>query len=193
MNRERLAALYGLISADVGEALAKLASVVPEDDAIVEIGSFRGKSTCYLAAGSKNGFGAHVYAVDPWDLPGNVTGRFGFAEPSTRELFDQQIRSMRFASRVTAIQGFSADAAKQWDGPKVGMLFIDGDHSEASVRADFEAWQPNLRDGAMVVFDDYLSPKNPGVKAAVDSLGLEHLHVEADWLAVGVLRASVDA
>ena len=187
MNRERLAALYGLVSADVGEALAHLASVVPADEAIVEIGSFRGKSTCYLAAGSKDGFGAKVFAVDPWDTPGNASGRFGFAEPSTRQRFDEQVRSMRFASRVTALQGFSADVAKRWKGPLVGLLFIDGDHAEASVRADFEAWKPKLRDGAMVVFDDYLSPKNPGVKKAVDSLGLD-VTVKADWLAVGTFR-----
>lgn len=188
MNRERLAALYGLVSADVGEALAHLASVVPADDAIVEVGSFQGKSTCYLAAGSKDGFGAKVFAVDPWDTAGNVTGRFGFAEPSTRERFDEQVRSMRFASRVTALQGFSTDIAKQWNGPWVGLLFIDGDHAERSVRADFEAWKPNLRDGAIVVFDDYLSPKNPGVKKAVATLDLDKVRVEADWLAVGTFR-----
>jgi len=188
VNRERLAALYGLVSADVGEALAQLASVVPADEAIVEVGSFQGKSTCYLAAGSKDGFGAKVFAVDPWDTPGNVTGRFGFAEPSTRDRFNEQIRSMRFASRITALQGFSADVAKQWNGPWVGLLFIDADHAEASVCADFEAWKPNLRDGAMVVFDDYLSPKNPGVKKAVDSLNIDDLRVRADWLAVGTFR-----
>lgn len=193
MNLERLASLYGLISPEVGEALATLASTVPEDEAIVEIGSFRGKSTCYLAAGAKVGFGPRVYAVDPWDTPGNVTGRFGFAEPSTREMFEQQVRSMRLWSQVTPLKGFSTEVAKQWDGPWVGLLFIDGDHSEASVRADFEAWKPNLRDGATVVFDDYLSPKNPGVKRAVDSLGLEHLHIQADWLAVGRVRETVDA
>jgi predicted O-methyltransferase YrrM len=188
MNTERLATLEGLVAPDVGEALARLASVVPADEAIVELGSYKGKSTCYLAAGSKDGFGAKVFAVDPWDTPGNVTGRFGFAEPSTRERFNEQIRSMRFASRVTALQGFSADVAKQWNGPWVGLLFIDGDHAESSVRTDFEAWKPNLRDGAFVVFDDYLSPRNPGVKKAVDSLDLDNFRVEADWLAVGTFR-----
>lgn len=187
MNLERLASLSGLVSPEVGEALARHASLVPEDEAIVEVGSFKGKSTCYLAAGSKAGLGAKVFAVDPWDSPGNVTGRFGFAEPSTRETFDEQIRSMRFVSRVTARQGFSVDVAKEWGGPWIGLLFIDGDHSEQAVRADFQAWKPNLRDGTTVVFDDYLSPRNPGVKAAVDSLGLD-VHVEADWLAVGTFR-----
>lgn len=188
MNLDRLASLQGLVSPEVGEALARLASVVPADEAIVEVGSFKGKSTCYLAAGSKEGLGAKVFAVDPWDTPGNATGRFGFAEPSTRERFIEQIRSMRFASRVTALQGFAAEVAARWKGLPVGLLFIDADHAERSVRSDFEAWRPHLQDGATVVFDDYLSSRNPGVKQAVDSFGFE-LHVEAGWLAVGTFHA----
>lgn len=184
MNLERLAALSGLVSPEVGQALARLAAQVPEDEAIVEVGSFRGKSTCYLAAGAKSGNGAKVWAVDPWDTPGNVTGRFGFAEPSTRQTFDAQVKSMRLSPRITPLQGFSSDVARGWSGPDVGMLFIDGDHSAASVLGDFVAWQPHLANRAVVVFDDYLSERSRGVKEAVDVLlGLE-VTVEAGWLAV---------
>lgn len=186
MNRERLAELTGLVSAEVGETLASYAAEVPKDQAIVELGSFKGKSTCYLAAGAKDGNGAHVYAVDAWDLAGNNTGRFGFAEPSVRDAFDAQVRSMRFANRITACQGFSVDVAASWDGPPVGLLFIDADHGEASVRADFEAWKPNLAPGATVIFDDYDTPRNPGVQAVVDSLAGEW-RVAAGQLAVGRL------
>jgi hypothetical protein len=183
MNLHKLAQLAGLVSPDVGHSLAILARHVPADQAIVEVGSYKGKSTCYLAAGAKDGLGAHVWAVDPWDSPGNVSGRFHFAEPATREMFDAQVRAVRLASRVTPLQGFAVDVAASWSGPQVGLLFVDGDHAEESVRADFDAWRPHLAYGATVVFDDYLSPKNPGVKAAVHSLGYD-VDVMADWLAV---------
>lgn len=179
----RLADLAGLIAEDVGRALHDLAAQVDPDHAIVELGSFKGKSTCYLAAGAKAGRGARVWAVDAWDLPGNVTGRFGFADPATRAEFDRQIRAARVASRVTPLQGFTTDVAARWDGPKVGLLFIDGDHAEASVVADYEAWRPHLADDAVVVFDDYRSPRNPGVAAAIDRLGLQ-VEEAAGWLAV---------
>lgn len=182
MNTSKLAALAGLITPEVGEYLAQLAADVPADQAIVEVGSFRGKSTCYLASGAKDGHGAHVYAVDAWDTPGNVTGRFGFAEPSTRETFDAQVASMRLKSRITALQGFSTDVAQAWTGPKVGLLFIDGDHAAQSVQADLHAWEPHLAVHSLVVFDDYDTPKNPGVAEVVDSLPgelriLEHLAI----------------
>lgn len=186
MNRERLAALAGLVTTDVGETLAELAADVPADQAIVEIGSFKGKSTCYLAAGAKDGHGARVYAVDPWDLAGNITGRFGFAEPSTREAFEAQIRSVRLASRITAIQGFSVDVARTWAGPPVGLLFIDGDHSAQAVAADIAAWTPHLADAAVLVLDDLDTPKNPGVRQVYDRLaGRVAWTVAAERLAIG--------
>jgi predicted O-methyltransferase YrrM len=188
-TRERLAALSGLVPTAVGEALAELAARVPADQAIVEIGSFKGKSTCYLAAGAKAGRGAHVYAVDPWDLAGNVTGRFGFAEPSTREAFDAQIRSLRLASRVTPIQGFSVEVARAWEGPPVGLLFIDGDHSAKAVAADVAAWTPHLTPDAVLVLDDLDTPKNPGVRQVFDQLASRvDWTVTAERLAVGTFR-----
>lgn len=151
----------------VGDELERLAAVVPADQAIVEIGSYRGKSTAYLASGST---GARVFAVDPWDFAGNVTGRFGFAEPATRAAFEEQLRACRLWSKVTPVQGFSVDVAARWDGPKIGLLFVDGDHSEQAVRADVAAWLPHLAADAVVAFDDYGTPKNPGVAVVVDSL-----------------------
>lgn len=188
MNLEAIDALEGLVAPLVGRALAGHAAIVDPGDAIVEIGSYKGKSTCYLAAGAANGRGARVWAVDPWDLPGNVTGRFGFARSETRDAFSRQVASVELTDRITPIRAFSVDAAVFWPGPPVGLLFIDGDHAGSSVQADFEAWRGHLREGATVIFDDYLSTRSNGVKPAVDELDLEGLHVEAEWLAVGTYR-----
>lgn len=181
--------LAGLIPSEVGEVLSHLAADVPADRAIVEIGSYKGKSTCHLAAGAVAGEGAHVWAVDPWDTPGNVTGRFGFADPATREAFERQVEAAGFAERITPLQGFSIEVARGWDGPPVGLLYIDGDHSERAVREDFYAWRSHLASGAAVVFDDLDTPRNPGVRVVVDELvnagHLSDFHVRAERLAVG--------
>lgn len=195
VDRNRLAALSGLIPAEVGERLAGLASEVPSRRAIVEIGSYRGKSACYLAAGAQAGAGAHVWAVDPWDTPGNVDGfgnevrRLKFADPATRAIFDQQVASMGLAPHVTALQGFSVDVAGAWDGPTVGLLFIDGNHSVKAVRADFQAWRRHLVPGAVVAFDDYLGAgQNGGVGQAVDQLTGIDWHDRTSRLAIGVVE-----
>lgn len=176
-----LDSLVGLMNPGIGDALSDLAADVPSDLAIVEIGSFKGKSTAYLAAGSK---GAKVYAVDPWDLPGNPYGKHGFCAPIVREVFEEQLRSVRLWSRVTPIRAFSADAAADWKGPKVGLLFIDGDHTETAVRADVAAWTPHLADPHVIAFDDYDTPRNPGVRNVVDSLDGYTVRIVAEHLAV---------
>lgn len=182
----RLDQLEGLIPAEVGEALAGYAAQVPADLAIVEVGSYKGKSGCYLAAGAKSGHGAHVWCVDAWDTDGNVTGRFGFAEPSTFDAFQAQVRKMQYTKRITPLKGFSVEVAAHWTGPQIGLLYIDADHQARSVLADFRSWEPYLAPGAVVVFDDVDTKRNPGVRLIVDKLARTRgpSTVEAGRLAV---------
>lgn len=175
---DRLAALTGLITPALGETLAALAARIPAEQAIVELGSYKGKSTCYLAAGASLGHGAHVYAFDAWDLPGNESGRFGFAEKSTKRAFREQVASMGFKEAITPTCQFGAVAAAQWEGPPVGLLYIDADHRAKSVRADFNAWLPRLAPDAFVAFDDYDTPRNPGVKEVVDRFAADGLIID---------------
>lgn len=173
MNLDQLS---GLITPEVGEFLASVARQVPADLAIVEIGSFRGMSTCYLASGARDGNGAKVWAVDPWDLPGNPYGKHGYSAPIVREEFERQLRGLQLWSRVNPVQDFSTSAAAAWTGPKIGLLFIDGDHDESAVRSDIEQWSPHLAESHLVVLDDLDTPRNPGVRVVADELA------DAGWL-----------
>lgn len=179
--------LSGLIDADQGEVLRSLASQVPGDLAIVEVGSFRGKSTAFLADGARGGGGSRVYAVDPWDLPGNPYGKHGFSAPEVREDFEAQLKACRLWSRVTPVRAFSVDAAARWMGPKIGLLYIDGDHEEAAVRADVAAWSKHLAADHVIVFDDLDTKRNPGVRVVVDELA-DRYHVEKVAVRYGILR-----
>lgn len=63
------------------------------------------------------------------------------------------------------------------DGPPAGwegadFLFLDADHGREGTVATFRAWEPSLAPGAPVVFHDYGHPGYPGVKEAVEELGL---------------------
>jgi hypothetical protein len=58
------------------------------------------------------------------------------------------------------------------DGP-VELLFLDSSHEREETLASFAAWSPSLAPDAVVVFHDYTNPDYPGVRAAVDELGLE--------------------
>lgn len=145
----------GPLPSEVGHLLAVLASDVPADQAIVEVGSYLGRSTCFLASGAREGLGARVWAVDPWDLPGNRDAkRHPFTAVSTRESFHAHLEACGVADQVTPVQAFSVPAAAEWDGPPIGLLFIDAVHTYEAVSADFAAWRPHVIDGGVVAFDD---------------------------------------
>lgn len=163
----------GLIPPIQGVDLLRLASTVQPYQSIVELGSYKGRSACFLAMGSKAGFRPPVYAVDPWDLPGNVTGRFGYANPETREAFESNVRRLHLEDIVVQVQAYSTGYAESYDGPMVGLLYIDGDHGYRSVRGDYRAWERHLAGGAHILFDDLDTPKNPGVRRFVDELAAE--------------------
>lgn len=168
MRREALTALDGLISEEVGLRLAELAAQVPATLSIVELGSYKGKSSCYLAEGAREGNGAHVWCVEAWDSPGNVTGRFKYAAPATREAFTLQVKSVGLEDQITPLQGFTYDVVRRWRR-SIGLLYIDASHRYPDVKADYEAWSPFVVPDGVLVFDDY-SDVNRGVKALVDEL-----------------------
>lgn len=173
LRREQLAKLSGLITEDTGLRLAELAADVEADLAVVEVGSFRGRSTCYLAEGARCGKGARVWAIDPWDLEGNDDGKHGYARESTRMVFVRQVVEMDLGQHITPIRGFSTDVAARWSGPPIGLLFIDGSHTYEDVKADFAAWSPHLAPAAVVALDDYGTKPNPGVTRFVEETGYE--------------------
>jgi hypothetical protein len=188
-----LADLDGLISAEVGEHLLKLASRVPSDQAIVELGSYRGKSTCYLATGARQGNGAHVYAVDAWS---EEVSAWRSAVLSTLPSpvyadFRAQLAKAGFSDQhITAVKMLSTMAGDHYEGPPVGLLYIDGDHSMRAAVADFRAWRKHLTDDAVIVFDDYGVTKNIGVTEAVTILRksgefLDPVQMAGGRLAVG--------
>lgn len=59
------------------------------------------------------------------------------------------------------------------DQQPVDLLYIDSSHTREQTIAEMQAWQPYLRPGAPVLFDDYTHPDYPGVREAVEELGLK--------------------
>lgn len=170
----RIAALTGHTKPVAGRRLFELAKKVPQDQAIVEIGVFMGRSLCYLASGAKAGLGAHVWGVDPWDLPGERypyhwlaerPTRHRFTKPETREQAEKNVAELKL-DNVTLVRSLSVDAGKVWENPEIGLLHVDGDHRYEAVMGDWEAWSPHLAKGAVVCFDDHVKTC-PDVMTAV--------------------------
>lgn len=157
---------------DIGLTLADLASQVPADQAIVELGVYHGGTTLRLAWGATQGHGAHVWGIDPWDSADNVYGETLGNLQSARRWARHWVTSLGYGGRITLLQSTSQQVAADWgpDQPKVGLLFVDGDHTAEGVRRDIESWAPHLAEGAVIALDDYVTNDYYGVRETVDEL-----------------------
>ena len=125
-----------------GRLLYDQAKKAPRGGAIVEIGSFQGKSTIWMAKGSEAGNKLRVYAIDPHE-----------DKPENFDKFRSFIARAEVESLVTPIRKFSQEAAKDFQEP-VSMIFIDGAHEYEPVKNDFELWFPKVVENGIMAFHD---------------------------------------
>jgi hypothetical protein len=157
----------GLTEHPAGERLKKIASEIPGDLAIVEIGVYTGRSLLYMAEGSMEGNGAPVHGIDPWDLPRPSKAKY--SDPEVYRYVLNAVSGNEAGFLIQLHKDFSSNVAKKWRGPKVGLLYVDSDHRYGPVLKDFADWEPHFADGAVLCWDDYHF-SFPGVVKAVDEL-----------------------
>jgi predicted O-methyltransferase YrrM len=141
----------GWLSNKEGELLYKLAKNCSGRGVIVEIGSWKGKSTIWLAKGSKSGMGIKVYAVDPHIGFPDVKETYG--KIWTFDEFKNNITGAGVSDVIIPIVKTSEDAAKDFNMP-VELIFIDGVHQYDYVKQDFELWFPKVAEGGIMAFHD---------------------------------------
>ncbi|MFF2455175.1 class I SAM-dependent methyltransferase [Peribacillus simplex] len=143
-------------------ALLHLPALVDHlDGEIVEIGSFKGKSTIALGLGSKwiSERKRTIFAIDPFISNGNYSDYFNE--------FQHNILNFRLANYVSPIKNFSQEAIQ--DCPEsISALFVDGDHSYLGVKRDIELYAPRVVRRGFIAFHDYTV--YPDVRKAVDEL-----------------------
>lgn len=151
--------------------LRALASRVPADQAIVELGVYQGRATGWLLLGAQEGVGAHVTAVDPWGLrrDGYSPDSGHYTHPAAYEGFRAHMdRIGAESSALTTKRGYARSVAAKWRGPTVGLLVHDAEHTAKAVEADLAAWLPRLAEDAAVVVHGASAPDvRAGVAAAL--------------------------
>ena len=136
----------GFLSLTEGFVLLKLAETWPVEGDTIEIGSFKGRSTCFLGSGVRRGGRGRVIAVDHFkgspehQKGGHEETREIVAEGLTFGVFQNYIDMFQLADVVTPLSGSSQEVSADYDG-RVRMLFIDGEHSYDGTKADYEAWE----------------------------------------------------
>lgn len=140
--------------------LAAACPTAPGD--VLEIGSYRGRSTIALAlaaryANRRAHFGtSRVVAIDPM-LDVDPKLQTDLPSGTARRILDRNLTQAGVVREVEFHPHFSYEVAPRWNRP-LRLLWIDGDHAYASTKQDFDLFSPHLADGAILAFHDVLSP-----------------------------------
>lgn len=155
--------------------LFQLACDAPAGAQVVEVGSWMGASTCFLAAGLK-GEAAKVHAVDNFkglSTCGEDSAWYNrhfrrLGADSTLDIFRANFAALGLSARAGPVVSDSVAAARAMASRhgSIDLIFIDGDHSYEACKADIAAWAPFARPGGVMAFHDFGS-RAEGVTRAI--------------------------
>ncbi|RNL85591.1 class I SAM-dependent methyltransferase [Halostreptopolyspora alba] len=161
----------GFMPTNEGLALYETALAHAGLGPVLEVGTYCGKSTVFLGAAVQR-TGGTVVTVD--HHRGSEEHQQGWeyhdptmVDPATGRLdtlgtFRETMAAAGLEDEVVAVVGRSADVARLWHAP-LGMLFIDGGHTEQAAREDYAGWSPHVRPGgALAIHDVFPDPRDGG-------------------------------
>ena len=117
---------------------------------LVELGAHNGVSyAAFCDAVLANHLPARAAAIDTWQGDAQA-GYYG------NEVYEdlKAFHDPRYGGFSTLIRARFDDALAQFSEGSIDLLHIDGEHSYASVRHDFEAWKPKLSNRGVVLLHD---------------------------------------
>jgi predicted O-methyltransferase YrrM len=162
---ERLRAVardaIGFMPEHEGLALYRAGLLAAPFGPLLEVGSYAGKSAVYLGAAAREP-GTVLFSVDHHrgseeHQPGEQYHDARLTDPAGRvdtlPAFRRTIARAGLEGVVVAIVGRSAPVAGYWRTP-LGLVLIDGGHSEESAQADYEGWAPHVVEGGLLAIHD---------------------------------------
>lgn len=150
----------------------------------VEVGSWLGKSACYMAEMIKRS-GKHIAfdCVDLWSLEGNdpwykqAFEKYG----NIFEIFQTNISKTGYKVGIKRMP--SVEAAKLYENESLDFVFIDANHQYKWVKEDIQAWLPKVKKGGYIGGHDYSdSDGHKGVVQAVNESFENFEILETSWL-----------
>lgn len=190
----------GFLDEEEGRRLYALGSEQARLGPLLEIGSYCGKSACYVGAGAREGGGFLISVDHHRGSEENQPGEL-YHDP---DLFDagagrmdslphlrRTIRAAGLESVVIVVVAESATLARLWSTP-LGMVFIDGGHTFAAAHADYESWAPKIAPRGILAIHDLFPDPNDGGQAPIEiyrrALASGEFEELAPTKTLGVLR-----
>jgi len=169
-------AVTGFMPPAEGVALYQTAAHYARVGPVVEIGSYQGKSTIYLAAGARyQPAGSRpqvVVTVDHhrgseehqpgWEYHDPTLIDAASGRIDTLPRLRETLRKAGLEEDVVVVAARSQLLARVWNQP-LGLLFIDGGHTEEQAQADYESWARHVAvTGGLAIHDVFPDPADGG-------------------------------
>jgi predicted O-methyltransferase YrrM len=148
--------------------LALLAFFPTADGEILEIGSFKGKSTIVLAKGAQLSNKPRIISVDPLTSP-SPTDPYLKNEGTCLQYFQANLKEAGVSDMVEFHHKYSYELAKEWSR-KIRLLWIDGDHRYKGTKLDFDLFFRHLSDRAIIAFHDVIAPFSGPVRVFTEDV-----------------------
>jgi MMP 1-O-methyltransferase len=161
----------GFLPDDEADALYDAAWAMAPGGAMLEVGTYCGKSATFLGAAAK-ARGGVVFTVDhhrgseenqpgwEWHDPELVDPAVGVMD--TLPFFRRTMHAAGLEDVVVAVVGRSSIVAAAWSTP-LALLFIDGGHAVEHCIADYAGWSPHvMTDGVLAIHDVFPDPADGG-------------------------------
>ncbi|MGW5069137.1 class I SAM-dependent methyltransferase [Streptomyces cyaneofuscatus] len=140
---------------------------------LLEVGTYCGRSTILLADAARTA-GVGALTVDHhrgseeqqpgWEYhdPSVVDPEVGLMD--TLPTFRRTLHRAGLEEHVVALVGRSPQVAAVWAGP-LGLVFIDGGHTDEHANGDYEGWAPHVAEGGLLVIHDVFPDPADGGQA----------------------------
>ena len=161
----------GLHAADEGQALYETALAYAPVGPVMEIGSYCGKSTIYLAAAARQ-YGQTVLTVDHHHGSEEHQEGWEYHDTSLVDPARGGSTRCRASGPRSRPPGWRTTWWPSWAGPTewprcggrlLGLVFIDGGHTDEAAPADYEGWAPKVTlGGALAIHDVFPDPADGG-------------------------------
>ncbi|MFI6652673.1 class I SAM-dependent methyltransferase [Streptomyces sp. NPDC050529] len=129
---------------------------------LLEVGTYCGRSTILLADAARAA-GVTALTVDHhrgseeqqpgWEYHDPTVVDPEVGRMDTLPTFRRTLHAAGLEEHVVALVGRSPQVAAVWGG-RLGLVFIDGGHTDEHANGDYEGWAPHVAEGGLLVIHD---------------------------------------
>ena len=173
IDKDLIASVKGFLDEEEGRCLYEMALKAGPLGPCLEIGSYCGKSTLYLATACQQS-SSILFSIDHHQgseeqQPGEESFDPDLYDPQTGGLdtfkeFKATIARGKLEDTVVPIVSRSEIVARRWATP-LSLVFIDGGHSMEAACTDYDAWAGHILPGGFLLIHDIFTDPSEGGQA----------------------------